>query len=153
MKIYTRTGDKGTSALYNGERRPKNETVFEALGTNDELASAIGLSMEYCESLNTVTEQLHKVRFVRPQLFNLITCTNTFQIQCCIQDANSNIATPRPTSNEVKIQKTQFDPEGLLTKELETWIDQMDEFLPPLRNFILPVNALLTYVILWSKSN
>ena len=42
IKVYTRTGDKGTSGLFNGKRAPKNADTFEALGENDELNAHIG---------------------------------------------------------------------------------------------------------------
>ncbi|KAJ3216470.1 hypothetical protein HDU67_009425 [Dinochytrium kinnereticum] len=120
FKIYTRTGDKGTSALYTGERRPKDDEVFEALGTTDELSSALGLAREYCEdSKNGLTQKIEK-------------------IQCLLQDVGSNIATPRSTASENKINKTHFDKEGHLAKELEDWIDELDKELPRLVNFIIP---------------
>ncbi|KAI9286098.1 cob(I)yrinic acid a,c-diamide adenosyltransferase, mitochondrial-like protein [Umbelopsis sp. AD052] len=120
MKIYTKTGDKGTSALFSGERRPKNDEVFEALGTTDELTSHLGLAREYCDEQNNgLSEKLEK-------------------IQCLLQDIGSNIATPRSQSNDARKARTTFDEDGSLVTELENWIDEMDETLPPLKNFILP---------------
>uniref|UniRef100_T1J2J8 Corrinoid adenosyltransferase MMAB n=1 Tax=Strigamia maritima TaxID=126957 RepID=T1J2J8_STRMM len=117
-KIYTKTGDKGTSALYTGERRPKSDPIFEALGSTDELSCTIGLANEFAtENGHTFTEQLEN-------------------IQCRLQELGSCIATPTNSANTKKIEKVKFSSNHALN--LETWIDEMTKELPPLRNFILP---------------
>ena len=55
-----------------------------------------------------------------------------------MQDLGSHIATPRNATQAFKIANTEFDTDGGLSAELERWIDDMDEQLPPLKNFILP---------------
>ncbi|ORX88491.1 cob(I)alamin adenosyltransferase, partial [Basidiobolus meristosporus CBS 931.73] len=118
-RVYTRTGDNGTSSLYNGDRAPKTSEYFHALGTVDELCCFIGVAYFYAnKSGNTVlTEQLT-------------------EIQCRLFEIGSNIATPRNSSSQTQIERTNFDT-GYVD-DLELWIDSLDELLPPLRQFILP---------------
>ncbi|XP_036952960.1 corrinoid adenosyltransferase [Acanthopagrus latus] len=117
-KIYTKTGDKGFSSTFTGERRPKEDHIFEALGNTDELSSAIGLAREFCvDKGHTFTDQLDK-------------------IQCILQDVGSNIATPRSSARESHTKRTKFTAAPIA--DLETWIDKFTAELPPLTNFILP---------------
>ncbi|KAI7899856.1 Adenosylcobalamin biosynthesis, ATP:cob(I)alamin adenosyltransferase-like protein [Cokeromyces recurvatus] len=122
MKIYTKTGDKGTSGLYNGERRDKDDVIFEALGTTDELTSNIGLSTE----------------FLMDYTWGLDLIKQLTTIQCNLQDIGSNIATPREHSNAVRLAQTRFDPDKVHVTQLENWIDEYDKKLPKLTKFILP---------------
>ncbi|KAF3850861.1 hypothetical protein F7725_012633 [Dissostichus mawsoni] len=116
-KIYTKTGDKGFSSTFTGERRPKEDHIFEALGNTDELSSAIGLAREFClDKGHTFTYQLDK-------------------IQCILQDVGSNIANSSIICKR-KPHKTKFAAQPI--SDLETWIDKFTEELPPLTNFILP---------------
>ncbi|KYO39649.1 cob(I)yrinic acid a,c-diamide adenosyltransferase, mitochondrial [Alligator mississippiensis] len=108
----------GFSSTFTGERRSKDDQVFEALGTTDELSSAIGLASELSsESGHIFAEQLHKV-------------------QCMLQDVGANIATPISSAREAHLKRTSFTEKPVL--ELEQWIDKYTEQLPPLTAFILP---------------
>ncbi|KAJ1092906.1 hypothetical protein NDU88_006016 [Pleurodeles waltl] len=117
-KIYTKTGDKGFSSTFTGERRAKDDQVFEALGTTDELSSAIGLAREFCvDNGHTFVDELDK-------------------IQCMLQDIGSNIATPISSARDNHLKRTTFNEKPV--EELEQWIDKYSDQLPPLTAFILP---------------
>ncbi|XP_046864493.1 corrinoid adenosyltransferase-like [Xenia sp. Carnegie-2017] len=118
MKIYTKKGDKGYSYNFLGERRQKDDEIFEALGTTDELSSAIGLALDFC------SEGGHKI------------VEDLYEIQCILQDVGSNIATPRSSNNANKVGLTKFHLGEV--ERLEAWIDKYDAHLPSLTNFILP---------------
>ncbi|KAJ1853336.1 hypothetical protein LPJ73_002668 [Coemansia sp. RSA 2703] len=127
IKVYTRTGDKGTSSLFTGERRSKDDAVFDALGTTDELSSMLGLAIAHMESIADTQKQLVE---------------RLETIQCLLQDVGSNVATPRNSNSQSKIKRTRFDPEGHHCNNLEQWIDEMSEGLPVHRSFILPSGGL-----------
>lgn len=123
MKIYTRKGDKGETSLFTGQRVPKDNAFIEALGAVDECNSAIGLALSHFPSgveLETTREQL-------------------ITIQHALFDVGAALATPRTTAVNTKLEKTRFDDEEILA--VESWIDEMDTALPPLKAFILPGGA------------
>jgi len=120
MKIYTKTGDKGETSLFTGQRVPKNDPFIEALGTVDECNCAIGAALAFCPA---------ELRF-QPTKKQLIV------IQHALFDVGAALATPRSKANKSKIDKTRFDDEKITL--LEQWIDQMTVALPKLQHFILP---------------
>ena len=119
-KIYTKTGDKGETSLFTGQRVPKTDPFIEALGTVDECNSAIGFALAF---LPTTTE----MDPIRQQLEI---------IQHALFDVGAALATPLTRAGSIKIQKTRFDKEEI--ELLEQWIDKMETQLPPLNAFILP---------------
>ena len=58
FKIYTKTGDKGTSALYTGDRLDKNNKIFYCLGSLDEINANLGLAREHCLAIED--PQIHE---------------------------------------------------------------------------------------------
>jgi cob(I)alamin adenosyltransferase len=122
IKIYTKTGDSGTSSLFTGEIRSKNDEIFEILGTIDELNSGIGLAREMLDedTMYTIIDKLEK-------------------IQCVLIDIGTHIATQKRSKDEQDKLCKEFNIEGTqFVIELEKSIDELDEHLPPLHNFILP---------------
>lgn len=120
MKVYTRTGDKGTTALFGGKRRSKTDPVFEALGNTDELNAMIGLA---------------NARLVE---FEAVLSSQLEVIQSRLIDVGSALATPLTEAKEDAKKRTEFSENHVVA--LEKWIDEMEETLPPLKNFILPVS-------------
>ncbi len=113
MKIYTRTGDDGTTALFAGGRVPKDHWRVEAYGTVDELNSLLGLTRTLKPSAQTDAW----LREVQQQLFVL----------------GADLATP-PDAKSSHILRIGEEA----VQWLEVTIDAMEESLPPLTHFILP---------------
>eukprot|EP00796_Vickermania_ingenoplastis_P003889 gene3890-2760_t len=127
--VYTKGGDKGTSALFTGERRPKTDAVFEALGATDELSSHVGLVRSFIKSDEKQTEKFQRLlgflEGIQQELLNIGTVIAT---PAAGKDAES--------SQLIKLIETYKFPEK--TAEMEKYIDEMDSQLKPLRVFILP---------------
>lgn len=115
MKIYTKTGDKGTTALIGGTRVPKHHLRIESYGTVDELNSYIGLVSDYLENESNLKSVLKEIQ---DRLFTI----------------GSSLATD-PASNS-KMIIPDLKPEDI--SFLEEKIDEMDTRLDPLKSFILP---------------
>jgi cob(I)alamin adenosyltransferase len=114
-RIYTRTGDKGTTALATGERRPKYDLRITAYGTVDETNACLGLAR-----LHTAGSELDAM---------------LGRIQNDLFDLGADLATPetgKPLPYEpLRITEAQVE-------RLEREIDSLNEHLQPLRSFILP---------------
>uniref|UniRef100_H2ZMN1 Cobalamin adenosyltransferase-like domain-containing protein n=1 Tax=Ciona savignyi TaxID=51511 RepID=H2ZMN1_CIOSA len=137
LKIYTKTGDKGRTSLFTGERRSKFDSVFEALGDVDELNSNLGLVREYLKE----SEKKDALQDVSKMLV---------KIQCSLLDIGSCIATPLNSASDKQLQRTEFDEN--LVQELEQNIDRYWKELPELKNFILPSGGKLSCSLHVSRS-
>jgi cob(I)alamin adenosyltransferase len=112
FKIYTKTGDKGETALFGGARVPKNHIRVEAYGTVDELNAYIGLLRDLIETPHFKVV----LKEIQDRLFNIGSVLAS--------DPSKHMITP-----DIKIEDIQL---------LENEIDTMEKDLPPLKNFILP---------------
>ncbi|MBO8157835.1 MAG: cob(I)yrinic acid a,c-diamide adenosyltransferase [Bacillaceae bacterium] len=117
MRIYTRSGDKGTTSLIYGDRVAKNHARVEAYGTCDEANSMIGLALSHIgkEKWENKHEFMDFMRKVQTVLFHV----------------GAELATPKGKEVAWKLKEEHV-------KELESQIDKLDKNLPELKNFILP---------------
>ena len=116
-KIYTRTGDKGDTALGDGSRRPKHDARVAAYGTVDELNSTVGIARLYAEDEDT-DDALARIQ---NDLFDLGADLCRPGIE---KDAQADYPPLRMAAAQVN--------------RLEAEIDGMNEALEPLRSFVLP---------------
>ena len=117
MKIYTKTGDRGDTALYGGHRVPKHDARVEAYGTVDELNATIGLALAFDVDGGLGT---HDLEPVQSDLFTI----------------GATLAAAKPEAARRKGMIPELPPERI--EALEAWIDRLDAGLEPLDAFILP---------------
>lgn len=120
MKIYTKTGDKGTTALFGGTRVPKHDLRIDSYGTVDELNSYIGL--------------------IRDQDINPLYKTTLIEIQDRLFTLGAILATP-PEKEVLKNGQKRLNINRISEEDivlLENEMDQMNNALPPMTHFILP---------------
>jgi cob(I)alamin adenosyltransferase len=114
IKIYTKTGDKGTTSLIGGTKVPKSHLRIEAYGTVDELNSYIGL----CKDLITDEATNNVLLEIQDRLFTIGS-----SLAC------DPVKEPRMRIPDLKEKDVVL---------LETEIDRMNGLIPPMKNFVLP---------------
>ncbi|WP_193139797.1 MULTISPECIES: cob(I)yrinic acid a,c-diamide adenosyltransferase [unclassified Meridianimarinicoccus] len=120
-KIYTRTGDKGDTALGNGTRVPKNAARVNSYGTVDELNATVGMARLHAEGAMDT-----QLAAIQNDLFDL-------GADLCRPDMASDAEAEYPP---LRLAASQVD-------RLEAEIDAMNANLSPLRSFILPGGSAL----------
>ena len=120
MKVYTKTGDKGTTALFGGTRVPKHHIRIESYGTIDELNSHIGLIRD--QDIN----QLYKntLMHVQDRLFTVGAILATDPEKATLKNGKARLNIPKISNEDIE--------------RLEKEMDSMEASLPPMTHFVLP---------------
>jgi len=115
VKIYTRTGDSGETALFDGRRVSKSDLRVDAYGEVDELNAALGvvLASGVDAGLSAMLQAIQR---------------DLFAVGGRLADPTRKVAE--------RVDKMQIDSADVA--RLEQWIDELESDLPPLRRFILP---------------
>jgi cob(I)alamin adenosyltransferase len=108
MKIYTKTGDQGTTGLYTGERIPKDSLRVEAYGTVDEITAILGVARSQCEN-----------KAVKSTIYDLQKLLMSLMAQLASNGSDCHYV----TAEQVSL--------------LEQTIDSYDAQLPPLKAFLI----------------
>jgi cob(I)alamin adenosyltransferase len=125
-KIYTRTGDDGTTALGTGVRVPKHSLRIAAYGSVDEANAALGLARVQLGQAHADLDAM--LARIQNDLFDL-------GADLCAPESSTPDARPAPNS---KPQRGRLRVSEAQVKRLEREVDLMNEKLAPLRSFVLP---------------
>ena len=120
MKIYTKTGDKGTTALFGGTRVPKYHVRIESYGTVDELNSHLGLIRD--QKIETRYREI--LIQVQDNLFTLGAILATNPEKAVLKSGKQRLNIPKIEEEDITL--------------LENEMDRMNESLPTMTHFVLP---------------
>lgn len=120
MKIYTKTGDRGETGLFGGQRVSKDHTRVDSYGEVDELNAVLGLAVAQLQ-VDGQAGMAQRLQQIQADLFAI----------------GANLATPGPEDGG---RESSYIPEVPAERvpEMEAWIDDAESELEPLRSFILP---------------
>lgn len=120
MKIYTKTGDKGTTALFGGTRVSKRHIRIDSYGTVDELNSWMGLIRD--QEIDDNSKKI--IALVQDKLFTVGAILATDPEKMILKNGKERLNIPKIAEEDIVL--------------LEKEIDHMNEALPPMTHFILP---------------
>ena len=120
MKIYTKTGDKGTTSLFGGTRVPKHHIRIESYGTVDELNAHIGLLKD--QDCGDHTRQV--LNRIQDRLFTIGSTLATEPEKATLKSGKDRLGISKISEQDIEL--------------LEQEMDSMNDQLPPMTNFILP---------------
>jgi len=120
MKIYTKTGDKGTTALFGGTRVPKHHIRIDSYGTVDELNSHLGLIRD--QDIDAHSKSI--LQIIQDKLFTVGAVLATDPEKAILKSGKERLNIPKISSADI----------DLLEKEM----DSMNETLPQMTHFVLP---------------
>ncbi|WP_298894571.1 cob(I)yrinic acid a,c-diamide adenosyltransferase [uncultured Psychroserpens sp.] len=120
MKIYTKTGDKGTTALFGGTRVPKHHIRIDSYGTVDELNSHLGLIRD--QDINNHYKDV--LIDVQDRLFTVGAILATDPEKATLKNGKERLNIPKISEADIE--------------QLEQEMDTMNESLPPMTHFVLP---------------
>jgi len=120
MKIYTKTGDKGTTALFGGTRVPKHHIRIESYGTVDELNSHLGLIRD--QKIDQHYKEL--LMLIQDKLFTVGAILATDPEKAILKNGKERLNIPKISEADIKL--------------LEDEMDTMNESLPEMTHFVLP---------------
>ncbi|WP_047547864.1 cob(I)yrinic acid a,c-diamide adenosyltransferase [Psychroserpens sp. Hel_I_66] len=120
MKIYTKTGDKGTTALFGGTRVPKHHIRIDSYGTVDELNSHLGLIRD--QDINNHYKEV--LIAIQDRLFTVGAILATDPEKATLKNGKQRLNIPKISEEDIET--------------LEKEMDQMNESLPEMTHFVLP---------------
>ena len=155
MKIYTKTGDDGTTGLFAGGRVPKDHPRIAAYGSVDELNALLGIvayHLRAAQPTDKATRDVaagsgsHAMPRQRAEqcLSRLLSIVERAQND--LFAIGAELATPKPAANGTKLLKDADN------QRLEAWIDELEKDLEPLTSFIIPGGSLLAGWLHWART-
>ena len=120
MKVYTKTGDKGTTALFGGTRVPKHHIRIDSYGTVDELNSHIGLIRD--QDINQQYKNVLAV--IQNKLLTVGAVLATDPEKLILKNGKERLNINKISAEDIEL--------------LEHEMDAMNEELPPMTHFVLP---------------